>query len=129
MRKALLVVAGGIALGGVAYAFYLLSAFGLAGECSDEIKTEAPSADGAYKAAFFERNCGATTNLASIVSVRRHDDRFDGDNDAAILVIDGRCAVDLAWSGCALGVSYARPCTVVKRSTSWRDVTIRFSQL
>jgi hypothetical protein len=122
----MVVAAIAIALVGTAYAFYVWSAFGLASRCGDETKKEVSSPDGAYVAAFFERNCGATTDYASIVTLRRRGDQFNGDKDEAILVIDGLCAIDLAWTGRALAASYANSCSVVSRSGSWHDVAISF---
>ena len=127
--KAVVVVAIAIGLGGAADAVYARNALSLASHCVDETKREVLSADGAYVAAFFERNCGATTDYTSIVTLRNRGDRFDGDKNEAILVIDGPCTIDLAWTGRTLTASYAKSCSLVRRSASWRDVTVSFSEL
>ena len=127
--KGIVVAAVVILVVGATYAFYAWTALSLASHCGDETKKEVSSPDGAYVAAFFERNCGATTDYVSIVTLRRRGDQFNGDKDEAILVIDGSCPIDLVWTGRALAASYANSCSVVNRSPSWRDVTISFHDL
>ena len=50
---------------------------GLFGDCGDTVKAEAVSPDGRYVAAVFERDCGATTNYSTNVSLREVRESFD----------------------------------------------------
>jgi hypothetical protein len=94
--------------------------------CDDALKKEVSSKDSAYTAAFFEQNCGATTDYTSIVSLRPHEERFTGAQDEPILVIRGQCPVEMVWNERVLSVSYQKSCDVAEQVASWRDVTISF---
>src|SRR3954471_11897490 len=128
-KKALVVVAAAVAIAGFAYAVYLRNALSLSSQCVDEMKKEASSPDGEYTASFIERNCGATTDYSSIVSLRQRGDRFDADKNENILVIDGQCGISLLWSGRTLVASYPKSCRLFRRSETWRDVRISFREL
>jgi hypothetical protein len=124
MAKVALGVMVAVALAVLGYLYWMNTATMFA--CGNALKKEAPSKDSVYVAAFFEQNCGATTDYTSIVSLRRREDRFNGDKDEAILVIRGQCPVEMVWNERVLSVSRANSCDVAKRVASWRDVTISF---
>jgi hypothetical protein len=124
MAKVALGVMVAVALAVLAYFYWINTATLFA--CDNALKKEVSSKDSAYVAAFFEQNCGATTDYTSIVSLRRREDLFNGDKDEAILVIHGQCPVEMVWNERALSVSHAKSCEVAQRVASWRDVTISF---
>jgi hypothetical protein len=66
--------------------------------CSDELVTEVPSPDRALTAAYFVRDCGATTDFVTAVSVRRGRGSYK-DRSAQVFVVRGRHKVSLAWTG------------------------------
>jgi hypothetical protein len=93
-------------------------------DCGDDLKWESRSPDGKFIAAFFERDCGATTDYSSIVSLRTSNARFDGDNNERVLVIEGRCDLGVAWEDATLELSHPGTCEVVQRAEYWQDIRI-----
>jgi len=124
MAKIAIGVMVAVALAVLGYVYWMNTATLFA--CGNVVKKEVPSKDSVYVAAYFEQNCGATSDYTSIVSLRRREVRFNGDKDEAILVIRGQCPVEMAWNERVLSVSYAKSCDLAKRVASWRDVTISF---
>ena len=97
---------------------------GLFGDCGDNVKAQAPSPDGRYVAAVFERDCGATTDFSTHVSLREADELFDPPTQTRVLSVAGRAAVDVEWSTeRALSVALPTAETFTKLET-WRDVRI-----
>lgn len=97
---------------------------GLFGDCADTVKAEAPSPDGRYVATVFERDCGATTDFSTHVSLREADEPFDPSTQTRVLTVAGKAAVDVEWSTeGALSVALPAAETFTKLET-WRDVRI-----
>src|SRR5437870_13288224 len=66
--------------------------------CDDRITSKASSTDGKYIATLYIRNCGATTDYSSIVSIRERTSKFDGDSDQNIVfVVKGQPDVAVKW--------------------------------
>jgi hypothetical protein len=124
LPKSLIALIGAVLLGGAGYLYWINSSSLF--QCNDVVKKEASSPDAAYVATFFERNCGATTDYISIVSIRPRADRFDAEKNDAVLVIRGRCPVELLWGERVLRVSYTKPCALAKQVDTWRDVSLSF---
>jgi hypothetical protein len=124
MAKIAIGVLSAVALAVLGYFYWMNTATLFT--CDDAVKKEVPSKDSAYVAAFFEQNCGATTDYTSIVSLRPREDRFTGAQDEPILVIRGQCPVEMVWNERELSVSYEKKCDVAERVATWRDVTISF---
>ncbi len=64
--------------------------------CSDEVRTKLLAPDSAMAATAYVRNCGATTDYSSIVSVHRESDSFR-DEAQRVLVVQGRHEFQLNW--------------------------------
>lgn len=73
----------------------LMSGCGL---CSDEVASEVVSPDGVLAATWFVRNCGATTDFSSIVSVHRKSEGYRDDQDI-VFVVAGRAHLVITWIG------------------------------
>ena len=86
---------GGLEWCGVAFLVCLLSGCGL---CSDTVVSEVTSPDGAMTATWFVRNCGATTEFSSIVSVHRKSEGFRNERDI-VFVVAFRPQLSLTWTG------------------------------
>jgi hypothetical protein len=77
--------------------------------CKNEIITELPSADGKLKAVVFQRDCGATTDYSTQVSILKISDKLankggnifaaDSNHGAAPIGEKGGPNVDVAWKG------------------------------
>lgn len=93
-------------------------------DCSDNVKHQSQSSDGRYTATLFQRNCGATTDYSTIVSLRASNSDFDGVKDTRVLVLKGSCEVTVHWQNDVLSLSYPRLCEIYKQLDSWRNVRI-----
>jgi len=80
-----------------AVALAIASAQGCGRMLCDETTTgTAPQPGGQLVASIVLRNCGATTDFATIVSLHRGDSTANTDD---VLVINGRAEMSLAWEG------------------------------
>ena len=96
----------------------------LFGDCADTVKAEAPSPGGGYVATVFERDCGATTDFSTHVSIREADEPFDSSTKTRVLIVAGQTEVDIEWSTeKKLSVTFSPAETFTKLET-WRDVRI-----
>ena len=87
--------------------------------CSDQVSGEVLSADGVLNATSFVRNCGATTDLTSIVSIHRNDEGFR-DDKSFVFVAKGRHQLVVTWVGPkALSIR----CPGCARADIFREVT------
>ena len=66
--------------------------------CDDTLKSKAVSPDGQLVASVFERNCGATVDFASIVSLASTSARPLRTDDF-LFVVKGRPDISVTWSG------------------------------
>lgn len=96
----------------------------LFGDCTDTVKNEAVSPGGRYIAAVFERDCGATTDYSTIVSLREAKEPFDPSEQHPVLTVEGRPAISLEWSSDeSLTVGLPSIETFTKQD-AWRDVRV-----
>src|SRR5689334_15232123 len=68
------------------------------GLCGDTLRKEYSSPNGKLKASWFVRDCGATTDFSSMVSVHRTDVSFK-DDDAIVFVMKGDEPLEIEWEG------------------------------
>jgi len=87
--------------------------------CSDEILSETTSPDGVLTATFFIRNCGATTDFSSIVSIHRKSEGFRND-DGIVFVANGQNQPTLNWTDAKTLSIECRECT---RTNIFRQVS------
>ena len=66
--------------------------------CSDKVVAESLSTDKALAATWFVRDCGATTEFSTMVSLHRPDISFR-DDASIVLVAKGRGALKVEWTG------------------------------
>lgn len=66
--------------------------------CGDTLKGKAVTADNQLVANFYEHDCGATTDISSIVNVQRTSDTFHAD-DGILFVAKGRYDLSVTWTG------------------------------
>lgn len=101
-------------------------------QCGNAVNEETESPDGRYVVTVFERDCGATTDFATIVSVRRAWRTFDPDDDTALFVASGQLQISASWtSGTSLSIELPEdlsPEREFKRVESWKSVQITYHQ-
>jgi Family of unknown function (DUF5412) len=69
-------------------------------KCSNELSAEKISPNKLFIVAVSENNCGATTDYATWVTIRKSSERFDPEHQRAVLVIAGKNDennVELKW--------------------------------
>jgi hypothetical protein len=109
--------------------FISLTLLPIACSCVDQIRSDVPSPDGAYIAAFFERNCGATTDYVTHVSLRRSDLPLSRSDD--VLIMEFRQDITMRWLEPRRLLIEYRKCAndpgafrIRSVATSWRGVVI-----
>jgi hypothetical protein len=97
-------------------------------DCNDEIKVESKSPEGKYTATLYERDCGATTDFSTIVSLRSSSNKFSGE-EGRIFVIKGRPQIKITWrESISLQVECddCRTENIFKQDTSWNEIAISY---
>lgn len=105
-------------------------AFLLRSSCGNTVKSEVRSPDGKYIATLFERDCGATTDFSTIVSIRESSTEFKPD-DLGVFVVKGQPKIDLAWDGEAGLRLHCKACRaeeIFRQQRAWKDINISFQQ-
>jgi len=112
----------------------------LAGDCENEILTELPSPDGRLIAVVFERDCGATTDFSTQVSVLPKASRLP-DQGGNVFVADtnhgavppgpgGGPEVEVIWSDRAtLMIRHRSEARVFKSERRVKGVTVVYGEL
>jgi len=66
-------------------------------KCEDTKKVEVASPSGKHKVIVFERDCGATTPISTIVALVPADSTFDGEKSSRLFVIRGPAHIKVSW--------------------------------
>ena len=90
------------------------------GLCSDQVTSEVTSPDGILAATAFIRDCGATTQASSVVSVHRVSEGFR-DSDDLVFVAQGQHPLSLRWDGPR---SLTITCSTCSRKHVFRHVRV-----
>ncbi len=114
----------------VAFAFMLLMSCRKAGmfsDCSDDLIWEGMSPDRKYVLSVVERNCGATTDYSTLVSLRSADQPLSLERQKWVHSLKGRRYVEAQWTGArSVGVRH-EPADVFANQKRWKDVDIVYS--
>ena len=100
-------------------AWLSLLALSACGVCSDQVLSESSPDGGGVTATVFVRNCGATTDFSTIVSLHGSKDGFRSDRDV-VFVVKGRPEVKATWDGPR---TLAITCPGCLRANIYRQVT------
>ena len=98
------------------------------GPCDDEVQSESVSPDRALAATSFVRNCGATTDFSTIVSVHRPGDTYRDEN-TFVFVARGRERVELKWNAPKKLQIHCKACereNIFKKVTALGDIDIDY---
>ncbi len=102
--------------------------FSLTGDCNDTIKSEVKSSDRKYVATLYVRDCGATTDFSTIISLRPVLAEFDGE-EGRIFVIKGRPQVNIVWNEQTSLRVECIGCNsndIFRQDKSWKDISITY---
>jgi hypothetical protein len=129
MRRAIrgaVILSIGIAFLGAVVYFII---FGSMAKCSDEKKLQLASNDGQYIATLSERNCGATTDFATVVTLREKQFWFFSKTTDMFFAEGRHSNAGVRWVGRrALQVS-CLDCDgsrLIRRERQWRDVSVTY---
>ena len=107
--------------------------------CGNEVVAEIKSPDGKHKAVEFERDCGATTDFSTQVSVIESDKKLGSDdagnafsadsNHGSVPVHDaGVMEIDMKWlNNNMLQIQYPTGARVFNRDSKVGDVAIQYA--
>lgn len=110
---------------------YLLAAFfcSLLGCCSNTVIYQRFSPDRMLVATLFDRDCGATTDFSTMISVTRNTQSF-ADESALFLVAKGQKNISLKWVGPRTLYVECAGCTastVFKQIKSQDGIEVKYS--
>lgn len=85
--------------------------------CGNQILSETYSPNKQLKAVVFSRDCGATTNYSTHVSIMNSWEKLDNGNTGNVFVTDS--AVIVKWDGDgSLSIEYGSPCRIFTQCES-----------
>ena len=87
--------------------------------CSTEVVQGSRSPDGVLQATWYTKNCGATTDFSTVVSVHRPDSSYKDDSDI-VFVAKGKQTMKLGW---AAPNHLSVACSSCGRTAIFREVT------
>lgn len=98
--------------------------------CDDETLQEVKSPNGGFVATVFVRDCGATTDFSTLLSLRKAGQAFspDKDDQGIQTSFEGRHEVKIRWLSARkleVVLPKARP---VKRHNRWQAITITYKE-
>jgi hypothetical protein len=88
--------------------------------CSDQVLSVSTSPDEVLAATAFLRNCGATTEFSSIVSIHRKSEGFLDKQDI-VFIAKGRHQLSLDWSAAR---KLSIKCSTCSRAIVFRQVVV-----
>jgi len=101
----------------------------------DEVMAERSSADGRHISTLIERDCGATTDFATLLTLRDVDETVRSSEADVVLAISGRVPITFEWEsdevlsvkleGAFADVNGAQ---VTSRLEVWREIRIVYSE-
>jgi hypothetical protein len=94
--------------------------------CEDNATIEAVSPGGRYVATVFERNCGATTDYSTNVSLREAKEASDTSSQTPIFTVTGQPAIALQWSTETTLTVVVPETETFKKLDVWRDVRVAY---
>jgi hypothetical protein len=122
-----LIVVGVLTAMGAGY-LLLTSTFDLVGDCGEEVIRSVPSPDGRFVATVYRRNCGATSDFATHVNLRRNSGAVKRDggvvHEGEVLTLGGTRKVKVTWLDSRRLSLLHEPAASFHPVTHWNDVTI-----
>jgi hypothetical protein len=130
MKRLLAALAIALAVGVVAVpvAWDVIMRIALTPRCESTVLSEQKSPNGAFVFWVFRRNCGATTDYAIALSIRRAGDEFDPDAGDDVLIIDGDVPVTASWVDVdRIQVDVPKGAEIFRSDQEWNDVMITYA--
>ena len=95
--------------------------------CGEELLSEQKSPNEAFVFSLHRRNCGATTDYATALSIRRASDDFDPSARDEVLLIDGDVPVTASWiDSDGIEIHVPKGASIFRSAQEWNGVTIGY---
>jgi hypothetical protein len=126
MRKVLLGLGAIVVAAGAAYALFV--GFALSPACDLSELAAHPSPDGKFVSSVFRKDCGATTDYVTGVTMRRAEEPFSSDSAHAVLIIEGDVPVEIRWAaGDMLEILVPPSARVFSKKDKWNDIGVELN--
>lgn len=95
--------------------------------CETKVHSELLSPSGDFKAIVFEKECGATTNFNTQVSLLPLNEKFDSEQYPPVLIVDGRIRLPIVWiDAYRLKISVPPDTTVYRKDRQYKGIQIDY---
>jgi len=95
--------------------------------CETTVHSELPSPGSDFKAIVFEKECGATTNFNTQVSLLPLYEKFDSEQYPPVLIVDGRIRLPIVWlDAYHLKISVPSGATVYRKDRQYKGIQIDY---
>lgn len=95
--------------------------------CGTIVWSDQKSPNGKFAFSLFRRNCGATTDYATGVSIRRVGTNFDQSARDEVLLVDGDVPVTAAWIGSdRIEIDVPKGAEIFRSAQEWNGIAIRY---
>ena len=95
--------------------------------CGEEVLSERKSPNEAFVFSLHRRNCGATTDYATALSIRRASDDFDPSARDEVLLIDGDVPVTAFWIDAdRIEIDIPKGADVFRSAEKWEGIAITY---
>jgi len=95
--------------------------------CGDQVLSEQKSPNGVLILSVYRSNCGATTDYAMGLSIRRAGDEFDPSPKNATLILGGNILVTALWIDDEnIQIDVPKGADTFRSERQWNGVTIRY---
>jgi len=99
------------------------------GLCSNQLVRATRSPDGSVEATWYVRNCGATTDFSTMVSVHQPNASYT-DDSALVFVAKGKYDLKLSWAGpreLAIDCQGCSRKAIFRETTRLGDIDVNFA--
>lgn len=95
--------------------------------CETDILMTDNSPNNSFTVTLFSRDCGATVDYATLISIRRQGEDFDPEPEQSIFIMNGSDAVKVRWDGNSrLEIFFPNTGTVFKKEEKWENISISY---
>lgn len=101
---------------------------GLLYSCKTTLLSEKSSPKNTFIISHYERDCGATTDFATSVSIRQSNQEFKDDVNDTIVVIKGRATVESEWMSESV-VKIKSSSIFFRKEERWKNITITYDKI
>jgi len=95
-------------------------------DCRDTILLENVSPDKKWILTAFIRDCGATTDYSTIISIREQGKWFDSKRDPILFVVSGKEQLNIKWENERRVVIEHQLGRIFRQETKWNNLQVTY---